>query len=132
MGTYMDFVIAEQFQGLGWVIILAVLGGVNSFLRRYLDKGYPSTMSRWGYFFAFIHSILSSSLAGMVGFWGCKEFELSPHWTAIVVAISGHMGARWLSLAERIFVNRVNSTVGTGVIDPPKNVQPSTTEEPPK
>jgi len=111
----MDFSVIEQFQGLGWVLVLAILGGVNSFLRRYLDKGYSSSLSKVGFFFAFLHSILSSALAGMVGFWGCKEFELSPHWTAIVVAMSGHMGARWLSLAERLLTSKVTSAVG---VDP--------------
>ncbi len=108
----MDFILTEQFQELGWVIGLAVLGGVNSFLHKYLRKDYCGTLSKTGFFFAFLHSVISSALAGMVGFWGCQEFNMSPHMTAIVVAMSGHMSSRWLNFTERLLTSKVSAVVG--------------------
>lgn len=68
-----------------------------SFLRR-----VSSGDSRPHNFMEFIGEMVTSAFAGVITFYLCQASEINGLWTAVMVAISGHMGTRALYMLEAI------------------------------
>lgn len=84
-----------------WVIFLAGWGGVVSFLRKMKDG-----TSRPFNFIELIGEIATSAFAGLLTFWLGEAAGISPLITAVLVAISGHMGTRAIGLMEHWATNK--------------------------
>lgn len=79
-----------------FAIMLSCIGGLVSYLNR---------MNRDGFAFSFFRlsvEIVTSGFVGIVVFMLCDAAELGWSYTAAIVAISGHMGARALFLLENM------------------------------
>lgn len=85
--------------GLGyiWFLVLALWGGTVSYIGR-IRKGKLA--------FSFAELIGEWSISGFTGIitaYICAEMQFSFYMTAALVAISGHMGGRALSIFENWF-----------------------------
>lgn len=78
-----------------WVTVLSAWGGVVSFLAK-----VRTGVARPFNLVEFVGEITTSAFSGLLTFWGCEAAEFDPLWTAVLVGISGHMGARALYQIE--------------------------------
>ena len=79
-----------------WAVAIAIAGGAVSFFQKVKDgkaRAFNAT--------EFIGEIVTSGFVGLVTFWICKAFEVNEWATAAAVAVTGHMGARAIFLAEQ-------------------------------
>jgi hypothetical protein len=80
-----------------WVTLLAAWGGAVSFLAKVRSGAVrPCNLVE------FVGEITTSAFSGLLTFWGCEAAGFEPLWTAVLVGISGHMGARALYQMELI------------------------------
>lgn len=79
-----------------WMIAIAALGGLVSFHQK-VKSGHARAVN----FAELVGEVFVSAAVGLVTFWICKGFHVNEWLTAAGVAISGHMGARALFLAEK-------------------------------
>ena len=75
---------------------VAALGGWVSFHQK-VKEG----QARYINFAELIGEITVSALVGIVTYWICKGFAVNEYLTAAACAISGHMGARAIFMAEK-------------------------------
>ena len=95
----------SSINSLVWVVLLSLIGGLSTFLQTIIDKGLPRR--KIILFFTLAHDVLSSTLSGLIAFWGCLSLEMDFYGTAATVSVAGHMGARWLSLTEKIVSDKL-------------------------
>ena len=79
-----------------WMMLIAMAGGYVSFRRKMASgaaRGFNIT--------ELIGEMVTSAFVGLATFWICRGFDVNPWLTAAGVAISGHMGARAIFLAEQ-------------------------------
>lgn len=79
-----------------WMMLIAMAGGYVSFRRK-----MASGAARGVNITEFIGEMVTSAFVGLATFWVCRGFDVNPWLTAAGVAISGHMGARAIFLAEQ-------------------------------
>lgn len=79
-----------------WVLIVAVAGGVVNFHRK-MREGATRAFN----ITEFIGEIITSAFAGLLTFWLCEWAGIAPLLSAVLIAISGHMGSRALFGIER-------------------------------
>lgn len=72
-----------------WVAALSVWGGVVSFFRK-----HKAGKVRAFNITEFLGELITSALAGVITFWLCEWSNTSPLLSAVLIAISGHMGSR--------------------------------------
>jgi hypothetical protein len=76
----------------GWVVAIAILGGVTSF------AGRASRLS-W---VVMTGELAVSAFSGIITFWLCEYLEIAQLASAALVGIVGHMGSRGMVTLERI------------------------------
>lgn len=81
-----------------WVVILAVLGGVASYMQSIEQRGVPFSV------FRLVTEIMVSGFVGVLVFLLCSDFGVPPLLTATLVGIGGHMGSRALNFLEAVFL----------------------------
>ena len=79
-----------------WMMLIAMAGGYVSFRRK-----IASGAARGVNITEFIGEMVTSAFVGLATFWVCRGFDVNPWLTAAGVAISGHMGARAIFMAEQ-------------------------------
>lgn len=79
-----------------WVILLSVVGGFVSFYHK-VQRGLASPFS----ITELIGELITSGFAGVLTFWLCEWSQVTPLLTAVLVGISGHMGARAIFQIEQ-------------------------------
>lgn len=95
---YIDQIL--QYLPFLFALSLSCIGGAVSYLNK-IDR--ESTKFN---LFRFCVEIITSGFVGIVSFMLCDAASLDWSYTAAIVAISGHMGARALFLMENaIFIN---------------------------
>lgn len=80
-----------------WVAGLAIWGGVVSYYRK-----VKAGISRRFNFAELIGEILTSALAGVMTFWLCEWGQVDPLLSAVLIALSGHMGPRAIFQMEQM------------------------------
>ncbi len=80
----------------GFMLAVAILGGFVSWFAK-VRTGEISPAS----VFHLIGEISTSAFVGLVTFWICEYLNLPQLITAPIVGISGHMGAKAITLIER-------------------------------
>jgi hypothetical protein len=73
------------FMTYAWVIGLAATGGLIAALKR--EQSAKKT---------FI-DVLASAMAGLVTFWFCEANAINPLYSAIFIAVNGHLGTKALT-----------------------------------
>jgi len=79
-----------------WMIAVAALGGVVSFFQKVkAGKTRPMNITELA------GEMMTSAFAGLVTYWICRYYGVNEYLMASGVAISGHMGARAIFIAEQ-------------------------------
>lgn len=81
-----------------WVLGLAMLGGVVSFVKKLKDG------KKWKVG-EFVAEIATSAFVGVITFYVCQWFGLSQVGTAALVGIAGHSSSRAISVFESLLTN---------------------------
>lgn len=80
-----------------WVIGLSTWGG----LVNYLSKIKSGDIARFN-ITELVGDVCISGFAGLLTFWLCQISDFGELWTAVLVGISGHMGARLIGKLEQV------------------------------
>lgn len=79
-----------------WVMSLSAFGGIVNFSRKLRERrASPFRLTE------FIGELVTSAFAGLLTFWLCESQGLNPLISAVMIAISGHMGSRAIFKLER-------------------------------
>lgn len=91
----------------GVILGIALLGGFAAWVRR-VRKGETDMFN----ITALIGELAISAFAGLVTFWLCESFELSPLITAAAAGMAGHAGGNGISWFERFSKRYVEKRFG--------------------
>lgn len=82
-----------------WVFALAAWGGTVRFIRKVKagDMSPRQAMKVW------VGELVTSGFAGVMTFYLAEAAGLAPLWTAVLVGIAGHMGAKSLEPLEAVY-----------------------------
>lgn len=89
----------------GFMLAVAILGGFVSWYAKVRRNEIPA-----GSVFHLIGEVTTSAFAGMLTFFACEYADLPQILTAALVGVSGHMGAKLISLAEEAAKRRFDHT----------------------
>lgn len=87
-----------------WMVMIASISGCLSFYHKVRDG-----KSRAFNITELIGEIVTSAIVGLVTYWLCKGLDVNEYLTAAGVAITGHMGARAIFIAEQWIEKRSDS-----------------------
>lgn len=79
-----------------WVIGLSAFGGVVNFMgkmRAGMVRAFNVT--------EFVGEVMTSALAGLITFWLTEWAQMDKMLSAVLIAVSGHMGARAIFMFEK-------------------------------
>jgi hypothetical protein len=79
-----------------WMLAISMMGGAVNFYQK-VKSGKARVINVT----ELIGEMVTSAFVGIVCFWICKSYGVNEYATAAGVAISGHMGARAIFLAEQ-------------------------------
>jgi hypothetical protein len=85
-----------------WVALIAMFGGLVSFIRRLNKRNTPMPMRRL--FITLVGELVISAFAGLITYWLCQYWGLHPALTAVFVATSGHLGGKSIDAIGRIWM----------------------------
>jgi hypothetical protein len=95
--------VANNFWPTVWMAAVALTGGAVSFYQK-VKNGNARAIN----ITEFIGEMFTSAVVGVVTFWICKGFGVNEYLTAAGVAITGHMGARAIFIAEQYLSKRAS------------------------
>lgn len=72
-----------------WVMLVSAAGGTVNFARK-MREGAVRAFNVT----EFVGEMITSAFAGVITFWLCEWSGVSPLLSAVLIAISGHMGSR--------------------------------------
>ncbi|MBX3610407.1 MAG: phage holin family protein [Hydrogenophaga sp.] len=78
------------------ILGIALLGGAAGWVRR-VKKGEADAS-----FPALVGELMISAFSGLIAFWLCESFEMSPLITAAAAGMAGHAGGTGIAWAERL------------------------------
>lgn len=90
----------------GFMLAMAIFGGFVSWYAKVRNNEIPA-----GSIFHLIGEITTSAFAGMLTFFACEYVALPQLLTAALVGVSGHMGAKIITLAEDAAKRRIQQRV---------------------
>jgi predicted CDP-diglyceride synthetase/phosphatidate cytidylyltransferase len=86
-----------------WVLLLSAFGGLVNFSHKIQDgRTSPFRLTE------FIGELVTSAFAGLLTFWLCESAGIDKLISAVLIAISGHMGSRAIFRFERWLERRLN------------------------
>lgn len=82
-----------------WVLALSAWGGTVRFIRKVKagDMTLRNALKHW------VGELITSSFAGVITFYLAEAAGISQLWTAVLVGVAGHMGARSLEPLEALY-----------------------------
>lgn len=82
-----------------WVVALAAWGGTVRFIRKVKagDMNPKQALKVW------VGELVTSAFAGVLTFYLAEASGISQLWTAVLVGVAGHMGARSLEPLEALY-----------------------------
>lgn len=89
-----------------WVALLSAWGGVIRYLNSIRGREVPFRRV----LFELLLSCSTSIFVGVITFYLCEAASFEPLWTAVCVAVTGHMGAESLTLLRNIVKHRLSSS----------------------
>lgn len=79
-----------------WVLLLSAFAGAVSFFRKMREgRARPFNLTE------FVGELVTSSLAGLLTFWLTEAADFNKLISAVLIAISGHMGSRAIFAIEK-------------------------------
>jgi hypothetical protein len=86
-----------------YIIGISAVSGALSFHQK-----VKAGRAKWANITEFVGEIFTSMFVGLGTFWICKGFEVNEWLSAAAVAVTAHMGARAIFLAEQWIERKVN------------------------
>lgn len=99
--------ISYSLREYGVILGIALLGGFAAWVRR-VRKGETDMFN----ITALIGELAISAFAGLVTFWLCESFELSPLITAAAAGMAGHAGGNGITWFEKFGKRYVEKKFG--------------------
>lgn len=84
-----------------WVFLLAIAGGLVAFIRRLNKSHKPLPLLEL--FIRLSGELIISGFAGVITFYLCEYWEFDQLLTAVLVAISGHLGGGAIDKIAKIW-----------------------------
>jgi hypothetical protein len=81
-----------------WVVVLSAWGGVVRVLQTLRDRPEDFRRVMW----QLLIGVFTSIFVGVITFFLCESAHMNPLWTAVCVAVTGHMGAEGLHLLRAL------------------------------
>lgn len=91
-----------------WVFLLAMAGGLVAFIRRLNLSPKPLPLSE--VFIKLFGELIISGFAGVLTFYLCEYWDFDQLLTAVLVAISGHLGGGAIDRISKIWDAIVDKT----------------------
>ncbi len=89
-----------------WVLMLSAFGGLVNFSHKLQDGlTTPFRLTE------FVGELVTSAFAGLLTFWLCESAGIDKLISAVLIAISGHMGSRAIFRLERWLERRLNGDI---------------------
>ena len=91
-----------------WVFLLAVTGGLVAFIRRLNLSRKPLPLTE--VFVRLLGELIISGFAGVLTFYLCEYWEFDQLLTAVLVAISGHLGGGAIDKIAKVWGALIEKT----------------------
>lgn len=91
-----------------WVCLIAAWGGLVRFLnsRRERKESFGAAL------LTLLTGLITSVFVGVLTFYACEIANFDKLWTAICVAVTGHLGAQAMQVFEKAIISRLKLVVG--------------------
>lgn len=97
-----------------WVCLIAAWGGLVRFLNSMRERKESLGAS----LITLLTGLITSVFVGVLTFYACEIASVDKLYTAICVAITGHLGAHAMQMFERAVVMRFKALLGGGDVGP--------------
>lgn len=97
-----------------WVALIAAWGGLVRFLNSRRERKETLGES----LMTLLTGLITSVFVGVLTFYACEIADFDKLWTAICVAVTGHLGAQAMQLFEKAIISRLRVLFGIGDNDP--------------
>jgi hypothetical protein len=97
-----------------WVALIAAWGGLVRFLNSRRERKETLGES----LMTLITGLITSVFVGVLTFYACEIADFDKLWTAICVAVTGHLGAQAMQLFEKAIISRLRVLFGISDNDP--------------
>ncbi len=91
-----------------WVCLIAAWGGLVRFLNSMRDRRESLSAALVTLFTGLVTSVF----VGVLTFYACEIANMDKLWTAICVAVTGHLGAQAMQIFERAIMSRIKALLG--------------------
>lgn len=91
-----------------WVFLLAMTGGLVAFIRRLNKSRKPLPLTQ--VFLRLLGELIISGFAGVITFYLCEFWNFDQLLTAVLVAISGHLGGGSIDRISKIWDAAIDKT----------------------
>ncbi len=91
-----------------WVCLIAAWGGLVRFLNSMRERKESLGASM----VTLITGLVTSVFVGVLTFYACEIAEFDKLWTAICVAVTGHLGAQAMQIFEKAILSRIRLVLG--------------------
>jgi fluoride ion exporter CrcB/FEX len=91
-----------------WVCLIAAWGGLVRFLNSMRDRKESFSAA----LVTLITGLVTSVFVGVLTFYACEIANFDKLWTAICVAVTGHLGAQAMQVFEKAILSRLKLAFG--------------------
>lgn len=91
-----------------WVCLIAAWGGLVRFLNQMRERKETLGSS----VITLITGLVTSVFVGVLTFYACEIANFDKLWTAICVAVTGHLGAQAMQIFEKAILSRIKLILG--------------------
>lgn len=91
-----------------WVCLIAAWGGLVRFLNSMRERKETLGAS----LVTLVTGLVTSVFVGVLTFYACEIANFDKLWTAICVAVTGHLGAQAMQIFERAIMSRIKALLG--------------------
>lgn len=92
-----------------WVCLIAAWGGLVRFLNSMRERKETLGAS----VVTLITGLVTSVFVGVLTFYACEIANFDKLWTAICVAVTGHLGAQAMQIFEKAILSRIRLVLGS-------------------
>lgn len=91
-----------------WVCLIAAWGGLVRFLNSMRERKETLGASM----VTLVTGLVTSVFVGVLTFYACEIANFDKLWTAICVAVTGHLGAQAMQIFEKAILTRIKLVIG--------------------
>ncbi len=91
-----------------WVVLIAAWGGLVRFLNSMRERRESFGAS----IVTLVTGLVTSVFVGVLTFYACEIANFDKLWTAICVAVTGHLGAQAMQVFEKAVMSRIKVILG--------------------